>query len=60
VLLYGEPHPDDKEILEIPEGGLRICPDLVDQHGAGDSLGSVDSHKLLPRRLERRWGKFLN
>jgi len=29
VLLYGEPHPDDKEILETAEDGLRICPDLV-------------------------------
>jgi NAD-dependent SIR2 family protein deacetylase len=29
VLLYGEPHSDDKEILETAEDGLRICPDLV-------------------------------
>lgn len=29
VLLYGEPHPDDKEILETVEHDLRICPELV-------------------------------
>ncbi|KAF8861555.1 DHS-like NAD/FAD-binding domain-containing protein, partial [Acephala macrosclerotiorum] len=29
VLLYGEPHPDEQEILETVEDGLRICPDLV-------------------------------
>jgi NAD-dependent SIR2 family protein deacetylase len=29
VLLYGEPHPDDKAILETAEDGLRICPGLV-------------------------------
>ena len=29
VLLYGEPHPDDKEILETAKHGLRICPELV-------------------------------
>jgi NAD-dependent SIR2 family protein deacetylase len=29
VLLYGEPHPDDKEILETAEHDLRICPELV-------------------------------
>ncbi|KAM0144026.1 hypothetical protein ACHAO1_000305 [Botrytis cinerea] len=29
VLLYGEPHPDDKEILEAAKHGLRICPVLV-------------------------------
>ena len=29
VLLYGEPHLDDKEILEITKHDLRICPELV-------------------------------
>jgi NAD-dependent histone deacetylase SIR2 len=29
VLLYGEPHPDDKEILETARHDLRICPELV-------------------------------
>ncbi|PQE08876.1 hypothetical protein CJF31_00010797 [Rutstroemia sp. NJR-2017a BVV2] len=29
VLLYGEPHPDDKEILEAAKYDLRICPELV-------------------------------
>ncbi len=29
VLLYGEPHPDDKEILEAARHDLRICPELV-------------------------------
>jgi NAD-dependent SIR2 family protein deacetylase len=29
VLLYGEPHPDDKEILETTKHDLRICPELV-------------------------------
>lgn len=29
VLLYGEPHPDEQEILDTAEDGLRICPDLV-------------------------------
>jgi NAD-dependent SIR2 family protein deacetylase len=29
VLLYGEPHPDDKEILETAKHDLRICPELV-------------------------------
>jgi NAD-dependent SIR2 family protein deacetylase len=29
VLLYGEPHPDDKEILETSKHDLRICPELV-------------------------------
>lgn len=29
VLLYGEPHPDDKEILETAKHNLRICPELV-------------------------------
>jgi NAD-dependent SIR2 family protein deacetylase len=29
VLLYGEPPPDEQEILETAEDGLRICPDLV-------------------------------
>jgi NAD-dependent SIR2 family protein deacetylase len=29
VLLYSEPHPDDKEILEVAKHNLRICPELV-------------------------------
>ncbi|KAH8690369.1 hypothetical protein GQ44DRAFT_636967, partial [Phaeosphaeriaceae sp. PMI808] len=29
VLLYGEPHLDDKEILETAKHDLRICPELV-------------------------------
>ena len=29
VLLYGEPHPDDKEILATARHDLRICPELV-------------------------------
>ena len=29
VLLYGEPHPDNKEILETAKHDLRICPELV-------------------------------
>jgi NAD-dependent SIR2 family protein deacetylase len=29
VLLYGEPHPDNKEILETTRHDLRICPELV-------------------------------
>jgi NAD-dependent SIR2 family protein deacetylase len=29
VLLYGEPHPDDTEILETARHDLRICPELV-------------------------------
>jgi len=29
VLLYGEPHPDDSEILDAVENDLKICPDLV-------------------------------
>jgi NAD-dependent histone deacetylase SIR2 len=29
VLLYGEPHPDDKEIREATKHDLRICPELV-------------------------------
>jgi NAD-dependent SIR2 family protein deacetylase len=29
VLLYGEPHPDDKEILETAKHDLRIFPELV-------------------------------
>jgi NAD-dependent SIR2 family protein deacetylase len=29
VLLYGEPHPDDKEILETARHNLRLCPELV-------------------------------
>ncbi|KAH6668515.1 DHS-like NAD/FAD-binding domain-containing protein [Halenospora varia] len=29
VLLYGEPHPDEQEILEIAEDGSRECPHLV-------------------------------
>jgi hypothetical protein len=58
VLLYGEPHPDDKAILETAEDGLRICPGLV--LIAGESWGSVDSRKLLPRGSERKWDKFLD
>jgi NAD-dependent SIR2 family protein deacetylase len=29
VLLYSEPHLDDKEILETAKYDLRICPELV-------------------------------
>jgi NAD-dependent SIR2 family protein deacetylase len=29
VLLYGEPYPDDKEILETAKYDLRICLELV-------------------------------
>ena len=29
VLLYGEPHPDDREILKTAKDSLRIYPDLV-------------------------------
>lgn len=29
VLIYGEPHPDDKEILETAKHDLRICPEVV-------------------------------
>jgi hypothetical protein len=29
VLLYSEPYPDDKEILEATKHDLRICPELV-------------------------------
>jgi NAD-dependent histone deacetylase SIR2 len=29
VLLYGEPHLDNKEILETVKHDLRICPELV-------------------------------
>jgi len=29
VLLYGEPYPDGKEILETAKYDLRICPELV-------------------------------
>jgi NAD-dependent SIR2 family protein deacetylase len=29
VLLYGDPHPDDNEIVGATEDDLTICPDLV-------------------------------
>jgi NAD-dependent SIR2 family protein deacetylase len=29
ILLYGEPHLDNKEILETIKHDLRICPELV-------------------------------
>jgi NAD-dependent SIR2 family protein deacetylase len=29
VLLYGKPHPDNKEILKTARHNLRICPELV-------------------------------
>ena len=62
VLLYGEPHPDDKEILETAKHDLRICRGLVLIVGtklAIPGAGSIAAD-FLPRCPERGWGKFLD